>query len=145
MKKSISKNHVNEKIVRIVAGQVVLITILLLLTEWRILAYFLIIDFALRAFTTIPSLLALNAKGISRTFNLTPKPIFAPPKKFAAAIGFLFTVTIAVLLYMGLITGAYVVGGILIFCAALEAFLNICIGCYVFNWLVAPFIKTRGV
>jgi hypothetical protein len=139
MKKSISKNHVNEKIVRIVAGQVVLITILLLLTEWRIL------DFALRAFTTIPSLLALNAKGISRTFNLTPKPIFAPPKKFAAAIGFLFTVTIAVLLYMGLITGAYVVGGILIFCAALEAFLNICIGCYVFNWLVAPFIKTRGV
>jgi cell division septal protein FtsQ len=42
MKKNTRENQVNEKIVRIVAAQVVLFTILLLLTNWKILALFLV-------------------------------------------------------------------------------------------------------
>ncbi|MDD2299932.1 MAG: DUF4395 domain-containing protein [Fermentimonas sp.] len=145
MKKNISKNHVNEKTVRIVAVQVVLFTLLLLITNWKIIALFLVIDFALRAFTRIPSLFALNAKGISKTFDLKPKPIFAPPKRFAAALGLLFSLAIVIFQYLDLTIGVYVAGSILLLCAALEAFLNICLGCYVFNLIIVPFTKTRGI
>src|SRR5690606_32469762 len=145
MKKIISKNHVNEKTVRIIAGQVVLLTILLLFTNWKILALFIVADFAVRVFTKIPSLLALNANVISRTLNLTPKPIFAAPKRFAAALGLIFSVLIALLMYFDLPSIAFAIGSILIICAALEAFLNICLGCYIYNWIILPFIKNRGV
>lgn len=145
MKKIISKNHVNEKIVRIIAGQVVLLTILLLFTSWKILALFLVADFALRVFTKTPSLLAFNAKLISKTFNLKPKPIFAAPKRFAASLGLLFSILIALLLYLDYTSIAYIVGSILIICAALEAFLNVCLGCYIYNWVIVPFDKNRGV
>lgn len=71
--------------------------------------------------------------------------IFAPPKRFAAVLGLLFSVLIALFLFLDFTTGAYFVGGVLILCASLEAFLNICLGCYVYNWIIAPFLKIRGV
>lgn len=141
MKKNTRENHVNEKIVRIVAAQVVLFTILLLLTNWKILALFLVVDFTLRVFTKTPSLMVLNAKGISKSFKLIPKPIFAPPKRFATTLGLLISILMALFMYFDLTTGAYAVGGILILFAAMEAFLNICIGCYIYNWIIAPFNK----
>lgn len=139
--KSISKNHVDERVVRLVAAQVILLTLIVLLTGWIWLALFLAVDFALRAFTRIPSPLAIIAKGFAKAFKLTPKPIFAAPKKFAAGLGFVFSLSITVFLYAHLYVAAYVTGGILIFCAILEAVFNICLGCYVYNWIVAPIVN----
>jgi|AGTN01.2.fsa_nt_gi hypothetical protein len=140
-KKSISKNHVDEKVVRLIAAQVILLTLVTLLTGWTLLALFLAVDFALRAFTRIPSPLAVIAKGIAKAFKLTPKPIFAAPKKFAAGLGFLFSIGIALFFYIDLHTAAYATGGILIVCATLEAVFNICLGCYVYSWIIAPVVN----
>lgn len=141
--KSISKKHVNERIVRLVAAQVILLTLITLLTGWLWLALFLAVDFALRAFTRIPSPLAVIAKGLAKAFKLTPKPIFAPPKRFAAGLGFVFSLTIALFLYLHFYVAAYVTGGILIVCATLESVFNICLGCYVYNWIVVPMINMK--
>ena len=142
--KSISRNHVNERVVRLVATQVILLTIVTLLTGWIWLALFLAADFALRAFTRIPSPLALIAKGLAKSFKLAPKPIFAAPKRFAAGMGFAFSLAIAVFLYTQSYVAAYVTGAILIACAVLEALFNICLGCYVYNWVVAPIVNRRN-
>lgn len=140
-KKTFSINHVNEKVVRFIAAQVILLTLVTLVTDWIWLALFLAVDFALRAFTRIPSPLAFIAKRLAKVFQLTPKPIFAPPKRFAAALGFAFSLLIAIFFYLHFPLAAYVTGAILILCATLEAVFNICLGCYVYNWVVAPIVN----
>lgn len=142
---NISKYYVDENVVRIIGAQVIVLSILTLVTGWKFLAFLLAGDFALRAFTYQPSPLAVIAKLIVNLSGLTAKPIFAPPKKFAAGLGFVFSLSVWVLLYLNLWTPAYVVGGILIFCAVLESVFKICLGCYVYNWVVAPIVnkKTR--
>lgn len=141
IKKNTSKNHVNEKVVRLVAAQVILLTLVILLTEWIWLALFLAADFALRAFTRVPAPLAVIAKGLTKVFRLTPKPIFAPPKRFAASLGLLFSLAIALFLYLQEQPATYATGAILIVCASLEAVFNICPGCYVYNWVVVPVVN----
>lgn len=130
--------YVDENVVRIIAAQVILVTLSVLFTQWVIPAVILTIDFALRAFTTLPSPLALIGKAIAKAAGLPPKLIFAPPKRFAAALGFIFSLIITVTLHFNLIYSTYIIGGILIFCALLESVFKICLGCYVYNWIVLP-------
>ena len=144
-KKNSSNNHVNEKVVRLVAAQVVLLTLITLLTGWTWLALLLTADFALRAFTRVPSPLSAIAKGLAKAFGLASKPIFASPKRFAAALGFIFSLGITVFLYLHYPVAANVIGGVLIACAILEAVFNICLGCYVYNWIVVPFARRNTV
>src|SRR5690554_2599470 len=143
IQKNISKNHVDENVVRLVATQVVLITLITLLTGWVSSALFLAIDYVLRAFTRVPSPLAALARGIAKALKLTPKPIFAPPKRFAAVLGLFFSVGITIFLFLNYLNVAYAVGAVLVFCAILEAAFNICLGCYVYNWIVAPLVHRK--
>lgn len=136
-----SKLHTDENVVRITAAQVVLLTGVILFTHWSVLAALLAVDFAIRAFSACPSPLALLSKSVVKSLQLDPHPIFAPPKKFAAGIGFVFSLTIALLFYFKLVVAAYVVGGILVFCAILESVFKICLGCYAYNWIVAPVVN----
>lgn len=133
----------DEYVIRITAAIVVILTLIILFAQSEILAIFLSLDFGIRAFTTQSSILSLIAKAISGSFRLKPKPVFAAPKKFAALLGFLFSTTIFSLVHFKLLTGAYIAGGILIFCAVLESAFNICLGCYVYNLVVAPIINQK--
>lgn len=141
MSNTAHKLQLDENVVRLVAAQVVFTAALILISLNPYLATALAVDFALRAFTGFPALTAVIGKFIARQLKLTPIPIFAPPKKFAAGVGFIFASAIAVLLFSGLTTLAYVVGGILIFFAFLESAFSICVGCYVYNYVVAPLLK----
>lgn len=134
-----TKLYLEENAVRIVAAQVVIVSSVVLITQWEYLALLLAIDFALRAFTALPSPLALLAKLIVNKFGWKKNPIFAPPKKFAAAIGFAFSLSIFILFLIGQDIAAYAVGGVLVFCAVLESVFQICLGCYAYDWFVAPF------
>lgn len=136
--KNISKNYVNEHVVRLVATQVVIITSLILLTGWGWLSLFLAIDFMLRAFFQISSPLAIIAKGITTILKMKPKPIFAPPKQFAASMGMVFSWGILMFFLLEYTVVMLITGYILILCATLEASLNICLGCYVYNCIIAP-------
>lgn len=140
-KENTSTYYVQESTTRLIALQVVVILFLVFFGHWTFLAYILTVDFAIRGFTYLRSPLNYIAKSVSKVLGLRPKPIFATPKKFAALLGFVFSLAISVSLSMDLEVFAYVVGGILAFFAFLEAVFNLCIGCYIYNWLVAPIIS----
>lgn len=144
-KKDISKYQTDENVTRLIALQVIIIVFLAFLNHWIYLTAILTADFIIRAFTYLPSPLAFVAKAISNLLGFKPNPIFAAPKKFAAAVGFVFSLTIFVLLLLNFVNVAYIVGGILVLFAFLEAAFKICVGCYVYDWLVAPIINKRNV
>lgn len=130
--------YVDENVVRFIAAQVIFLTAVAIIEQWEWLAIFLTLDFGIRAFTFFPSPLAAFSKKVVEIAGLKPKPIFAPPKRFAAALGFVFSLTITILIFLQLVFPSYIVGGILILCALLESVFKICLGCYVYNWVVLP-------
>lgn len=142
--KESSKLYVDEQVVRLIAAQVAIITVLSLVFNLIFPVCVLVLDFALRAFTLQPSPLAAIARIIANVLKLKPKPIFATPKKFAAGVGFGFSVAILDLLLLNHINTAYILGGVLIFFAVLESVFKICVGCHVYNWLIAPIINKRN-
>lgn len=140
---TVAKSYLEENTIRFVALQVVIISIVLLAAQSKYLALLLATDFAIRAFSYLPSPLAVVAKFLVKQFNVERKPVFAAPKKFAAAVGFVFSLSIFMLFQFELSTAAFLVGGVLVFCAVLESFFKICVGCYVYDWVVVPF-KGQG-
>jgi hypothetical protein len=141
--KEVSKLYVDEQVVRLIAAQVAIIAGLSLAFNWIFPIFLLAADFGLRAFTLQPSPLAAVARIIADLLKLKTKPIFAAPKKFAAAVGFLFALAILVLLLLNYLSATYILGGVLIFFAVLESVFKICFGCYVYDWLVAPITNKR--
>lgn len=139
----ISKNYTNDIIVRIIASQVVLITLITLITRYEFLFVFLAIDFFLRAFTNVTSPLALVGKSIISIFQLKPTPVFATPKKFAASLGFGMSLIIYFLFQFQFDYAAWSIAGILIICATLESVFKICLGCSIHSIIVAPFLNAR--
>lgn len=130
--------RVNETVVRIIAAFVVTAAVGILYTQWIYLALYLAVDFFLRGFTGVKAPLAIIATTIAQAFKLKEKFIFAPPKRFAAQVGFAFSLNISILLLLGYGYAANVVTGILLTCAVLESVFGICVGCYFYNWFVAP-------
>ena len=139
MKPEYSNNiYADANIIRLTAGFVVLFTALFTIFNLGYLSLFLALDFALRAFGKLPSPLFLLSKLIARVFRLSKKSVFAAPKKFAAAIGFVFSCGIFLLYLFEQNLAANIVTVTLVFCSFLESALQICLGCYVYDWFLAP-------
>jgi len=66
-----------------------------------------------------------------------PRLVAGPPKRFAQAIGTLFSVVALVLAVLGAETAAVVVTLLLVGAASLEAVVGFCLGCAIFNRLIA--------
>lgn len=133
----------DQNVTRIIAAEVAVLTILTLIFGWNFPVFLLVGDFALRAFTKQTTPLSAIAETIAESTALAPKPIYAAPKKFAALLGFIFSLVILISIYYNLTTIIYLAGSILIICASLEAALNICVGCYVYSLLIAPFVNYK--
>ncbi|AYQ32906.1 DUF4395 domain-containing protein [Runella sp. SP2] len=132
--------QINEYKVRTIAFLVLVLAVSYLITGWLLLPILLVIDFGLRAFDAGKySPLARLSDIIVKQFSFPTKPIYFPPKRFAARIGFAFSVTITVLHLLGIAT--IWVAGILTFFAALESLAGICAGCYVYDWLLPVWRK----
>lgn len=136
--------YIDENIVRIIAAEVIVVTILALITRSVIPAVVLVLDFAARAFTLLPSLLAALARGATAALKLKPRPVFAAPKKFAAVLGFIFSFLLVVFLWLAYPVAAILTGSILVICALLESVFKICMGCYVYNWIVVPVLHRKN-
>ncbi|MEO6038797.1 MAG: DUF4395 domain-containing protein [Saprospiraceae bacterium] len=129
--------HINEYKVRWIAFLVLLSVGLYLLSRLSFIPILLVLDFGLRAFDLGRfSPFARLSDVLVEAFHLGVKPIFYPPKRFAARIGLLFSAAILVLHFLGIT--ALIFAGVLGLFAALESLAGICAGCYVYNWL-APF------
>jgi hypothetical protein len=128
-------SQINENKVRVIAFLVLLAVIAYLFTFSIIFPVLLILDFGLRSFDLGKySPFARISDFLIQTFHLGSRPIYYPPKRFAARIGLIFSIAIFILHILNINT--VVVSSVLGFFAALESLAGICAGCYVYNWLL---------
>ncbi len=122
----------NESRIRLTAFFVLVLTLVYLLKGWGLIPVFLLLDFTLRAFGfSVYSPLSWLSGQLVRLLHLPVKPVYMPPKRFAARIGFVFFVAIVILHYTGIST--VIPAGVIVLFAALESLANFCAGCYVYN------------
>jgi len=128
---------VNEKAARAVAGLVVLVAAVALLTGWLWLSAVLAVGFALR----VASGPRFDPFGQLATKVIAPRlgePVLVPgpPKRFAQAIGLVLTLVATGFLVAGLPLVTTALLGILLVFATLESALGFCAGCYAFGLLM---------
>jgi hypothetical protein len=139
----VNSETVNNRVVRIVAGEVVLVAVAFVVWPqwWLFLA--LAADFLLRALGYRKySPLATIARKIVGALNLEKHPVNAAPKQFAAKIGVGFALTAALLSLLGLTLAAQLVAAGLLGAASLEAFLGYCVGCKIYSLLPRKRVQT---
>ncbi len=138
----ISKDKVNEQVVRLNAIIGVLLVIAGFAFDSVFYMLFLMSDFFIRAFTPARfSPISFVSHWITNTMRLGDKQIDKAPKIFAARLGFLLLLVLNILFLTGAQAPAMIVGGIFVLFAMLEFALAICIGCIIYTYLVLPFYK----
>lgn len=133
-------NQVDLAKVRSNALQTIIITLVAVLTtEWWIMGL-LAIDFFIRGFMNPKwSILSrISGRFFAKVLPFGHKLIFFPPKQFAARVGFGFSIVAAGLMFSGYLTAGILVAVTLVVFASLECFLNICMGCIVYDAVIAP-------
>lgn len=126
---------INENQARLTALQVVILIIIWLFTEQSFISVFLIVDFLLRA-SNYGNYSILNRISIYliRNFSIANKPVERGPKRFAALVGLIFTVSITVLSLSNFVIPSKILAFVLLIFASLEAFVGFCAGCYVYTF-----------
>jgi hypothetical protein len=130
-------NPVNEKAARVVAGVVMVVALIALLTS----AYWLLIPVAYGFWARVltgPTLSPLGqfATRVAAPRLGEPKYVPGPPKRFAQGMGAAITTAAAVLALTGATTATDVLLGLLVVAAGLESILAFCIGCQIFGLLM---------
>jgi hypothetical protein len=132
-------NPVNEVSARLVAGGVVVLSLLILVggQHWAIavLAY----GFLARVLTgpTLSPLGQLVTRVITPALPVAPKMVPGPPKRFAQGIGATLSLAAAVAHFgFGATTPALVLVGMITVAATLEAVFAFCLGCVIFGRLM---------
>jgi hypothetical protein len=132
-------NPVNEISARLVAGGVVLLALLTIVSGQLWLTAMIAYGFVARVLTgpTLSPLGQLVTRVITPRLPVAARPVPGPPKRFAQGIGAVVSVTAAVLgLGFGLDGAAYAVLGLLVVAATLESVFAFCIGCKLFALLM---------
>ena len=141
-------NPVNEVSARLVAGGVIVATVVAIAADQPWLLAVVAYGFVARVLTG-PSLSPLGqlvTRVITPRLRVAPRLVPGPPKRFAQAMGVAFSVTAAVLaLGFGLRGAAYSVMGGLLVAASLEAFLGYCLGCRLFALLMRAGVIPESV
>ncbi len=135
---------VNEKKVRLTAFYAFLLASgFIFFPHWSIAA-FLSIDFLLRGFNLGKySVLNKFSAVAVQAFNISSKPVDQAPKRFAAKIGFIFSVAILGLILLQYNTAAISLALVLAVFAFLESFLGICAGCYAYTFYLKLLSKSK--
>lgn len=131
-------NPVNELAARSVAGMVAILSITIMLTGNWWLIFVLAYGFLARVATgpTLSPMGQLATRVIAPRLG-EPKLVPGPPKRFAQAVGLVFSVAaLALHSVAGLPEAATVVLAVLTLFASLEAVLGFCAGCFVFNYMI---------
>src|SRR3954466_15811915 len=126
-------NPVNEKAARVVAGVVMVVALITLLTS----AYWLLIPLAYGFWARVltgPTLSPLGqfATRLAAPQLGDPKYVPGPPKRFAQGMGAVITTGAAILALAGATTGADVLLAMMVVAAGLESIFAVCVGCHVF-------------
>src|SRR5436305_11798625 len=128
-------NPVNETSARIVAGVVAVLAVLTVAFQQGWLIPVLAYGFVARALTgpTLSPLAFLATRVITPRLHVAHRYSPGPAKRFAQAVGAVFSVTATLLWFaVGEHLGASVLLGVLAGFASLEAAFGLCVGCRVF-------------
>jgi len=131
-------NPVNEVSARLVAGGVVIISLLTIALNLKWATVVIAYGFVARMLTG-PSLSPLGqvvTRVITPRLGFAERPVAGPPKRFAQGIGVVFSLTAVVLTALGYWGAAQLVLGFLVVAAFLESALGLCLGCRVFALLM---------
>jgi len=132
-------NPVNDGAARVVAGGVVVMCVLAIALRQQWLLVPLAYGFWARMLTgpTMSPLGQLATRVIVPRLPVAPRLVAGPPKRFAQAIGVVFSSSAVVLWFgLGAHTAAWVVIGALGIGAVLESGFGLCLGCKVFAVLM---------
>jgi Domain of unknown function (DUF4395) len=132
-------NPVNEHAARLVALGVVLMSVFTLVTQQHWVLFVIAYGFVARVLAgpKLSPLGRLVTQVVVPAIGRAPKLVPGPPKRFAQAIGLVFSVTALVLHFVfGETLAADVVLGLLTVAAIFESFLGICFGCLAFGALM---------
>src|ERR671931_55863 len=131
-------NPVNEKAARVVAGVVMVVALITLLTSTYWLLIPLVYGFWARVLTG-PTLSPLGrfATAVAAPRLGPPKYVPGPPKRFAQGIGAaVTTIAAACALALGWTTVAVVLTALMVVFATLESVFAFCVGCRIFAVLM---------
>ena len=135
--------RINENVARMTGFMMATMMALYAFTGSIALIMVIVLDYFVRAFTTLKySPASWLASGIVQHLRLPEVPIDKAPKIFAARVGFLFAAAA-----LGLFSIEHrisvTVGLILMGFALLESVFNVCVGCVVYTYLVLPIFHRR--
>jgi hypothetical protein len=131
-------NIVDDVTVRLIAGVVLVLAVVALAAhQWWLYAV-LAADFVLRAGwgpSASPVAILVN-RWLRPRVSAAPRYTAGPPKRFAAAVGGVFTLAGTVLWLTGTTVPVVVIGAVMVVFPALESLAGVCVGCIVFGWLM---------
>ena len=130
---------INASVARTVGAGVVIMAVATIVLDEPLITLLLAYGFIARVLAgpRLSPLAILVTKVIVPKFSLPYRPVAGPPKRFAATIAVVFSVSAAVLsLGFGLVGISYIVLGGLIFAAGLESVFGYCLGCKIFGFLI---------
>src|SRR3954469_19286562 len=125
-------NPVNETSARIVAGTVAVLAVVTVAFQQGWLLPVLAYGFVARALTgpTLSPLGLLATRVVTPRLRVAHRYSPGPAKRFAQAIGAVFTVTAALLYYAAdQHVAAYALVGVIVVFASLESVFGLCVGC----------------
>jgi len=138
----VSNERINEYLTRLNAFFTILLVASGFYFNSVIFPVILLTDFYIRAFTRSKlSPVSYISSSLVRFLHLGKKPIDKAPKIFAARLGFVMTLAIAILFFMKLYTASMIVAGILVLFATLEFAFGICAGCFIYTYVILSLYK----
>jgi hypothetical protein len=131
-------NPANDTSARIVAGGVVAMAVVFLITGSGWVLIPLTYGFIARVLTgpKLSPLGQLSVKVITPRIKVKHKLVAGPPKRFAQGVGTVFTVTASILYLTDNLTASRIVIAMLLGAASLESFFGYCLGCKMFAILM---------
>lgn len=135
---------INENKARVNAFFVLVLAIAFLATQVWAIFVVMAIDFVFRATNAGKySPIAFLSDAVIRQLNIKHKPTDRGPKRFAAWVGFAFSVSILIATALQWVLVANVLAGVIVLFAFLEAFAGFCAGCYVYTFALL-LVKKSG-
>lgn len=131
-------NPVNEVSARLVAGGVVIMSLVILLTNQYWILPVTAYGFVARVLTgpTLSPLGQFVTRVLVKVLPFKPKLVAGPPKRFAQGIGAVVTVSASIAWAMGSQNFATALVVLILFAATLESVFAFCIGCKIFALLM---------
>ncbi|NPA37429.1 MAG: DUF4395 domain-containing protein [Chlorobi bacterium] len=138
----IVNERVDENLIRLNSGIIFTTLLLFILTPAKWLIIFVALDFAVRLFLGVEkSPVCIALRYVLNAFSIEPCMINAGPKRFAAKLGFGFSLLITVLFIFNISPAAEIAGAVLALLTGIEAFFGYCVGCKIYGILTSIGIK----